>query len=294
MAKLLDYADWIRIGLAGNLKNYTLTQKDGKTVAGRQILYNGTPAAYTLDPQENIIYVSAHDNETIFDAVQLKAPAEATLAERIRMNNLALSVPMFSQGVPFFHAGDDILRSKSLDRNSYNSGDWFNRLDWTYQTNNWGVGLPVEGTDRWDIYAPLLANPALKPSSQQIINAASVFREFLQIRKSSPLFRLTTGQQVMDSVSFLNTGPEQIPGLIVMRLVDVDETDPNYREILVFFNASPDTVSFNDSTWINAGFTLHPVLVNSADPIASRAAFNQSAGTFSIPPLTTSVFVWED
>jgi hypothetical protein len=98
----------------------------------------------------------------------------------------------------------------------------------------------------------------------------------------------------MDSVSFLNTGPEQIPGLIVMRLVDVDETDPNYREILVFFNASPDTVSFNDSTWINSGFTLHPVLVNSADPIASRAAFNQSAGTFSIPPLTTSVFVWED
>jgi len=294
LAKLLDYTDWIRIGLAGNLKNYTLTQKDGRTVDGAHITYNNTPAGYTLDPQENIIYVSAHDNETIFDAVQLKAPAEATLADRIRMNNLALSVPMFSQGVPFFHAGDDILRSKSLDRNSYDSGDWFNRLDWTYQTNNWGVGLPIEGTDRWDIYAPLLENPALKPSPQQITNAASVFREFLQIRKSSPLFRLTTEQQVMDTVSFLNTGPEQIPGLIVMRLVDVEETDPNYREILVFFNASPDTVSFSDSTWISAGFTLHPVLVNSADPIARRAAFNQSAGTFSIPPLTTSVFVWED
>ncbi len=294
LAKLLDYADWIRIGLAGNLKNYTLTQKDGKTVDGAHITYNNTPAGYTLDPQENIIYVSAHDNETIFDAVQLKAPAEATLADRIRMNNLALSVPMFSQGVPFFHAGDDILRSKSLDRNSYDSGDWFNRLDWTYQTNNWGVGLPVEGTDRWDIYAPLLANPALKPSPQQITNAASVFKEFLQIRKSSPLFRLTTEEQVMDTVSFLNTGPDQIPGLIVMRLVDGDEIDPNYDEILVFFNASQDSVSFSDSTWINAGFTLHPVLVNSADPVASRAAFNQSAGTFSIPPLTTSVFVLED
>jgi pullulanase/glycogen debranching enzyme len=47
-----------------------------------------------------------------------------------------------SQGVPFFHAGDELLRSKSLDRNSYDSGDWFNRLDYTYQTNNWGVGLP--------------------------------------------------------------------------------------------------------------------------------------------------------
>lgn len=31
------------------------------------------------------------------------------------------------QGIPFFHAGDEMLRSKSLDRDSYNSGDWFNR-----------------------------------------------------------------------------------------------------------------------------------------------------------------------
>ena len=30
-------------------------------------------------------------------------------------------------GVPLFHAGDEVLRSKSLDRDSYNSGDWFNR-----------------------------------------------------------------------------------------------------------------------------------------------------------------------
>jgi pullulanase/glycogen debranching enzyme len=210
------------------------------------------------------------------------------------MNNLALSVPMFSQGVPFFHAGDDILRSKSLDRNSYDSGDWFNRLDWTYQTNNWGVGLPIEGTDRWDIYTPLLADPALKPSSQQITNAASIFREFLQIRKSSPLFRLTTEEQVTSSVSFLNTGPDQTPGLIVMRLVDTNQIDPTYSEILVFFNANQETITISDSTWIGAGFALHPVLVNSVDAVAAKAAFNATAGTFSIPPLTTSVFVWED
>jgi pullulanase/glycogen debranching enzyme len=47
-----------------------------------------------------------------------------------------------AQGIPFFHAGDELLRSKSLDRDSYNSGDWFNRLDFTYQTNNFAVGLP--------------------------------------------------------------------------------------------------------------------------------------------------------
>lgn len=49
------------------------------------------------------------------------------------------------KGIPFFHAGDEILRSKSLDRDSYNSGDWFNRLDFSYKSNNWGVGLPPKG-----------------------------------------------------------------------------------------------------------------------------------------------------
>ena len=42
---------------------------------GRDIDYNGQPAGYTADPQEVITYVEAHDNETLFDAIQLKAPA---------------------------------------------------------------------------------------------------------------------------------------------------------------------------------------------------------------------------
>ena len=46
------------------------------------------------------------------------------------MHRLGLSIVALSQGVPFFMAGDEILRSKSEDRNSYNSGDWFNRIDW--------------------------------------------------------------------------------------------------------------------------------------------------------------------
>ena len=186
LSKLLDYTDWIRLSMAGNLRDFQLIRSDGKQVDGAHILYNGIPAGYTLDPQENVIYVSAHDNETIFDAVQAKAPATATLVERIRMNNLALSIPMLSQGVPFFHAGDDILRSKSLDHNSYDSGDWYNAIDWSYASNNWGIGLPIEGSNNWEIYKPLLANQAIKPQSTDIINASTVFNEFLEIRKSSP------------------------------------------------------------------------------------------------------------
>ncbi len=74
--QLNNYTDWIRLGLAGNLASYEIVRADGKKVPGRLISYNSAPAGYTNDPQENIVYVSAHDNQTLFDAIQAKAPAE--------------------------------------------------------------------------------------------------------------------------------------------------------------------------------------------------------------------------
>lgn len=290
-AKLLDYTDWIRITLAGGLQNFEIVRANGDTVPARLVLYNGSAAGYTQNPRENVVYVSAHDNETLWDILQVKSASQTTLAERVRMNNLALSLVAFSQGVPFFHAGDDILRSKSLDRNSYNSGDWFNKLDWTYAGNNWGVGLPVEGHDKWDIFRPLLANPALKPGKPEITFASEVFREYLQIRKSSPLFRMKTASQIQQSVSFLNTGPAQIPGLIVMQLADTGNDDPVYNEIILLFNASPAPVNFSASTLIGKQYQLHPVQAASTDAIVRSAGFESATGTFSVPGRTTAVFV---
>jgi pullulanase-type alpha-1,6-glucosidase len=289
--QLNNYTDHIRLGLAGNLASYEIVRADGNKVPGRLISYNGAPAGYTDDPQENIIYVSAHDNQTLFDAVQAKAPADATLADRVRMNNLALSIVMFSQGVPFFHAGDDILRSKSFDSNSYNSGDWYNKLDWTYESNNFGAGLPIEGTGQWDIYKPLLADPNLAPVKSDITFASVVFREFLQIRKSSPLFRLQTADQVKKDVSFLNMGTEQIPGLIVMRLNDTDNLDSNYKEIVVFFNARPDAVIFSNAS-LAGNYVLHSIQQNSTDEVVKQASFDNNS--FNVPGRTTVVFVIEE
>jgi pullulanase-type alpha-1,6-glucosidase len=287
---LNNYTDWIRLGLAGNLAGYELVRADGKTVPGRLVPYNSAPAGYTDDPQENIVYVSAHDNQTLFDAIQVKAPAEATLADRVRMNNLAVSIVMFSQGIPFFHAGDDLLRSKSFNPNSYNSGDWYNRLDWTYESNNWGVGLPLEGTGQWEIYQPLLADPALAPSKADIESVSAVFREFLQIRKSSRLFRLETAEQVREAVSFFNNGPDQIPGLIVVQLKDVEDIDPVYEEIVVLFNARPEPVTYGDPSFANRDFVLNSVQQASSDAVVRESTFDPAGGTFTVPARTTAVF----
>lgn len=297
LARALAFADRVRVGLAGNLRDYRFVGSGGALISGLDVDYNGSPAGYTLDPQENIVYVSKHDNETLFDNLLFRIPAGTTVQDVVRMQNLSLSYVFYAQGIPFLHAGSDMLRSKSLDRNSYNSGDWFNRLDFTYQTNNFGVGLPMaaDNSAQWGLMRPLLANPALKPSSEDILLNVAVFREMLRVRYSSPLFRLRTAEQVQERVIFHNTGPNQLPGVIVMELSDVlgEDLDPQYARIVVVFNGANETVDFTAEGFVGLGFQLHPVQQASADLLAQTAAFDSATGTFSVPRLTTAVFVLE-
>jgi pullulanase len=294
IAKLLELSDHIRIGLAGNLANYELVNAEGIIVKGAQLGYNGAPAGYTLDPQENIVYVSAHDNETLFDAIQYKAPLAASMEDRVRMQNMGLSLVALSQGVPFFHAGSELLRSKSMDRDSYDSGDWFNRLDYTYQTNNWGVGLPPadKNSSNYPIMSDLLGNPELKPTPEHIQLTLAHLEEMLRIRKSSPLFRLQTAEDIQQRVRFYNTGPYQTPGLIIMGITDQvgKDLDANTELIMIVFNASPDTINYSLNNLIDPKLELHPVLANSVDLLTRSASFDPDTKTFTVPGRTTAVF----
>ncbi|MFC2690415.1 MAG: DUF3372 domain-containing protein, partial [Propionibacterium freudenreichii] len=78
-ADYLHRVDLVKLGLAGNLKDYTLTTYDGKTVSGAQLDYNGQGAGFASQPAENVNYVDAHDNETLFDLVTYKMPADAPM-----------------------------------------------------------------------------------------------------------------------------------------------------------------------------------------------------------------------
>jgi pullulanase-type alpha-1,6-glucosidase len=295
LAGLLARQDLLRVSLAGNLAAYRLTSASGRVVTGAEMGFNGQPAGYAASPLESVQYVSAHDNETLFDSVQSKAPLETPMDERVRMHNLGMSLVALGQGVPFFHAGDELLRSKSLDRDSYNSGDWFNRLDFSYQTNNWGAGLPPEEKNgaNWPMMRMLLGRPELKPGPEHIQAALRHFEEMLRIRTSSPLFRLGSAAAVLAQMRFHNTGPGQIPGLIAMSLVDDPgaPVDPRYNLVVVLFNAAPQLVKFALPGLAGADLRLHPILVDSWDPDVRQARFEPSAGAFAIPGRTTAVFV---
>ncbi|NNE44426.1 MAG: DUF3372 domain-containing protein, partial [Gemmatimonadetes bacterium] len=274
-ADLRAQLDRTRTGMAGNLR-----ERGG----------------YNADPQENVVYVSAHDNETLFDKIQFAASEDAPLAQRIRMQGLAHGIVALSQGVPFFHAGSELLRSKSMDRDSYDSGDWFNRLDFTAETNNWGVGLPIadKNQERWEIIGPLLADPTLRPTPEQIRGVRDQFLDWLRIRRSSPLFRLRTAEEINGRVRFLNDVPDGPPGVIVMSLADdgdgLADLDPEARRIVVVFNATPDPVRWSRPAWRGEPLQLHPVQAAGADPAARNAAWNPDRGELSVPAWTAAVF----
>jgi pullulanase len=195
--------------------------------------------------------------------------------------------------VPFFLAGDDLLRSKDMDNNSYDSGDWFNKLDFSYQSDNWGTGLPIASQNQgnWPIMQPLLANPALTPQPSDIAHSRDAFREFLEIRGSSGLFHMQTLAEVQANLHFLNVGPSQTPGLIVMKL-DANGGDfDRYQHIVVAFNATNAQASFQNPALVGLRLHLHPIQEHSTDPIVGQSSFNSQTGTLVVPALTTAVFV---
>ena len=101
-------------------------------------------------------------------------------------------------------------------------------------------------------------------------------QEILKIRKSSKLFRLETAADIRDRVQFHNTGSNQKDALIVMSISDAvgADLDPNYEYIAVLFNADKKRQNFTMPELKDIPMSLHPVQVDSQDPVVKRASFN--------------------
>ncbi len=283
--RLMRYQDLIQVGLAGNLKCYTLADPAEGGVAQKRL-------GYGAEPGEAITYVDCHDNQTLFDSLAHKLPRSTPMADRVRMQSLSLAIVLLSQGTAFVLAGSERLRSKSLDRNSYNSGDWFNRLLWDCEHGNgFGGGLPPAPDNQayWKFDKSLLADPRLIPDCAAINAAVGQFREFLRIRQSSPAFSLGSAEEICKRLSYLPGKGTETPGVISMR-IDTSGIDPNWNAILTIFNARPQTHIQPIHVPAGAVVALHPVQVSSIDPVVRRSVFNAADGTLEVPPRTTAVF----
>lgn len=294
---LLRLSDMARVGLAGTLRDYSFVDYKDQSKKSSEIDYAGMAAGYSAHPGETINYVEAHDNQTLFDINAFKLPASTSASDRVRVQNLGTALMTLAQGVPFYHAGQEILRSKSLERDSYNAGDWFNLLDYSYQSNNFGVGLPSadKNRDNWGLMKPILTNALIKPNSAQIIATRDTMAELLAIRKDSTLFRLRNGEDVQQRLKFFNTGSRQVPGVIAMQ---IDGSNPTaytgakYKSVVVMFNVDKVAKSLSVDALKGKNLSVHPIQqASTADPLPKTATYTPASGSFTLPARSTVVFV---
>ncbi|MFP7723570.1 alpha-1,6-glucosidase domain-containing protein [Lysobacter sp. A3-1-A15] len=292
---LLHAADLVRAGLAGTLAGYRMVAADGTDTPLSGLDYKGQPAGYAAQPAEVVNYVENHDNQTLFDINVFKLPAGTSAAERARVQVLALALNAFSQGIAYFHAGGELLRSKSLDRNSFDSGDWFNRIDWTGRTNHVGTGLPPANTNEkdWDLMRPLMRDAAISPTPADIAFTRDAFLDLLRIRASSTLLRLRNAEDVARRLRFHNTGPDQNPVVIVGEIDGRGYEGANFQALLYLVNVSPDAQTVVIPALAGRDWSLHPVHrePGSADDRPYDTRYDIDSGQFDVAARTAVVLV---
>jgi pullulanase len=290
--KLNYLEDVVKIGLAGNLRDFQFKNSNGSISIAKDYYFRGVPTGYAATTDETVNYVSAHDGYTLWDAISAKAPFYsngrtpplASTLEKQRMQQMALALTLFSQGVPFIEGGSEILRSKSGDVDSYDSGDWFNHLNFDYKTNNWGQGLPpsFKNYNDWSFWSPRLSDPNMLPSSKNILDNLKYFQAILKIRSESTLFNLKTTNDLADSLKYIDNEYKNFPGIIASHLKNASE------EMIIIYNVNIDSTVF-DHPLLASGWMLHPSLDQNTDSALKDVSFNNSS--ISIPGRSSVVLI---
>ena len=183
----------------------------GATVTGADVDYNGPPTGYTLDPQEVVTYVEAHDNETLFDALTYKLPAATTdgrpdpdadagaVDHRARPGRVLLARrrrPAAQQV-----AGPQQLRLRRLVQRA--------RLHLRRQRLRPRAAAEDRQRGQVAVHAPAAGRPGPRADAGRHPDGAAAGADaLLEIRQSTPLFHLGSGRLVQQKVSFPGGGPE--------------------------------------------------------------------------------------
>ncbi|MBW9150547.1 type I pullulanase [Clostridium sp. CM028] len=153
-----------------------------------------------VNPLQSVAYVEAHDNNTLWDKLILTNPND-TDATRLKMDRLANSIIFTSQGIPFFQAGQEFLRTKGGNPNSYNSDDSVNLLDWNRMSDN--------------------------------INTVNYVKGLIQLRKTHPAFRMDSAEMIRNNLKFINTAAN----VVAYSIIDNANKD-KWNNIVVAFNSN--------------------------------------------------------
>ena len=183
--------------------------QSGANAAGVKRGLLGSIDDFADAPIESINYVECHDNHTLWDRLLISTIDNASVndADRRAMDKLAAAIVLTAQGIPFIQAGQEFLRTKGGDHNSYDKPDSVNMIRWRCK---------VEHHDVYEYYRGLIA-----------------------LRRAHPLFRLTTADEVRRAVKFFDDdlGLAVPSGCIAFVIEDVTGRD-GWRRASVLLNAN--------------------------------------------------------
>ena len=180
----------IKFGIVGGIAH---PQVNMQQVGGNHLPWND-------DPTQFISYVSCHDDMCLVDRLRASVP-NLTPEMLVRLDCLAQSVVMLSQGVPFMLSGEEMLRDKQGVHNSYQSPIEINALPWQ--------------------------------NLQRYPQLFTYYQRLIALRRHHPAFRLGNANLIRQHLSFLPTQPNLV-GFILTGHAGGDVWD----NIIVVFNAN--------------------------------------------------------
>ncbi|WBW98636.1 type I pullulanase [Oceanirhabdus sp. W0125-5] len=214
MPNIGHFNDSIRDGLKGSV----FEEEDRGFVNGKEGMENIIKAGVVggvnysdtintwgdIEPDRTVTYVEAHDNNTLWDKLEISNPEDSEEARK-DMHRLTDAIILTSQGIPFIHAGQEFMRTKYGDENSYKSSDEVNRLDWQRKLEN--------------------------------MDTVEYFKGLIKMRKEHPAFRMTSSEAIKKSIEFIDS-----PKNTVAYTIKDGANSDSWNNIFVAFNANKEDV----------------------------------------------------
>ena len=206
MPRVGAFSDDIRNALIGSPFDHEPGFASGNE-AGVKDVMRGLIACpeWSGEPMQHVSYITCHDNYCLRDRIEVSVNNQNE-DDRLRMNKLAQTAVLVSQGMAFIYGGEELYRSKLGIDNSYQSPDSINTISWTNKKRY---------KDLFDYY-----------------------REMIAIRRAHKGFRLGSAEAVKEHVEFLPTESEHLIAYCIKNLEGIDSA----KTLIVLLNGGEEEV----------------------------------------------------
>lgn len=215
LPRISQFNDTIRDGIKGSVFNADAPGYVGGSIPSKPDVQSGIVGMVkysssiggawgAVDPGQSVSYVEAHDNLTLADKLAVSMGA-TSVTTRAKVFRLASSIALLAQGMPFVHAGQEFMRSKGGDGNSYKSSDAVNALKWAQRKAN--------------------------------ISTVQYFEGLIALRKSHSAFRMTTAAAVKANLKFLAA-----PMNVIVYSLNGGAAGDSWKQLVVAHNPNAKAV----------------------------------------------------